>query len=38
MTILGFYPTTWIYWVFHLGLVVVYGIFLLTRKYDEHSG
>ena len=35
MTIWGFYPSIWVYWVMHLGVLIVYGIFLLTRTYDE---
>jgi hypothetical protein len=37
MTLWGFYPSIWIYWVMHLGLVIVYGIFLLTRKDDDYA-
>lgn len=37
MTILGFYPSIWIYWVFHIALVVVYGIFILTRSDEDYA-
>ena len=32
MTILGFYPSIWIYWVFHIALVIVYGIYVYCSK------
>jgi hypothetical protein len=37
MTLWGFYPSIWLYWVLHLGVLVVYGIFVLTRKDEDYA-
>jgi len=37
MSILGWKFEIWIYWVFHLAMVVIYGIYILTRKDHETS-
>jgi hypothetical protein len=34
MTVMGMNFEIWIYWVIHVGLVVGYGLFILTRKGD----
>ena len=37
MTIFGFYPSIWIYWVFHIAVVIVYGIYILTRPDADYA-
>lgn len=35
MILFGWNPEIWVYWLLHGGLIIGYGIYILTRKKED---